>query len=766
MKRCAFRAVSLALAMAIALSTCSTISLAQSDQQTAYAVMLDTSGSMGNQSNSPTGVWGIKIIEVRRQLGGFLTSLPDGTTVKVYTFDEGLKRYEKITVNSEKQRQKLQSIFDNLNPTGKYTNLWEHLDTVMTEMATAAEATPGRPIRLLVYTDGENYPSHKSGPTLAQVLKRHKEILTNHVQLTYVTLGFELKTEVKEAMAATNINVVSSVTPDQVIPLTPEFSWSPSEVVVNQPVQFIDHTGGVVQEQVTDFGDGNTSKVSSPRHTYDSVGEYRVKLTVTSVSGETQTVAKTVRVVKAEAIDATFECRPDSIELGQTMQFNAVVSGVGVSHLWNFGDGATSTEAHPEHRFSKTGEFEVHHSLSDKSGRKNKHRKVVKVTEPVFVKPVALFASPSKLDFGEKYRFVSESTGEIESLQWFLNDKNVCDSSSFEMVAGTPGEFQLSLWVKGPGGESKTTRTIVVPAPAAPVAALVVGAANPKVGDKIIVTDMTTGLHNRSVLTLGDKKIERDYTKSDGRSFEIVLDREGPVDFTLAAFGVGGMDSVVHTVTVAARHLAPVAKLTASHVSGRGSLEVELINDSEGTIYRSVYDLGNGETIEKSGTDNLVLTLDPGTHEFTVTVYGPDEFAPSTSQIVLIEVLPPLPWYVKWLPVLSLGLVALAYGLFRFANIAADAFTDLQLTRINGALSIVDPDGSRTESQFNGRRSRERVQLEHGTTVSLECSLDPVTNNTSLLVELVKDGLPESALIDHTRNVTLGGYQIDFQPNV
>ena len=66
MKRYAFRAVSFALALVIAFTSLSQSAFAQTDQRTAYAVMLDTSGSMGRKSNSPTGSWGIKMVEVRR----------------------------------------------------------------------------------------------------------------------------------------------------------------------------------------------------------------------------------------------------------------------------------------------------------------------------------------------------------------------------------------------------------------------------------------------------------------------------------------------------------------------------------------------------------------------------------------------------------------------------------------------------------------------------------------------------------------------------
>ena len=769
MKRnCATSAVTLLMAIAITLTSFVQTTFAQNDQRTAFAVLLDTSGSMAKKSNNPTGFWGVKIIEVKKQIGGFLTSLPPGTAVKLYTFDETLVSYKTITVSTNSDRQKLQKVFDDINPTGKYTNLWEHLDTVMTEMAKAAAENPGRPIRLLVYTDGENNPSHVGGPTLTDVLEKHSDVLKNHVQLTYVTLGFELKADVKKAMVDSNIDVVPSMTPDQLIPLVPEFSWSPRIAIVDEQVQYVDHTGGVVRNQLTTFGDGEESTLRSPAHVYHEPGDYFVCLTVTSSSGETRSVTKTVRVVEREAITAKFDYRPKSVEIGQEVHFTNLTKGDGVSYAWDLGDGAESSLAHPSHTYQSAGTYTPTLVVTDAYGQTTRAVHSVTVSKPVVEKPIALFTVPETVEYDSTTRLTTESTGTITSCRWLVNGKEVASSKSFEFAGAKIGLNKVKLEVAGPGGKSTCTKDIVVNKPGAPVANLVVGSANPRMGDQLVLTDMTTGPHTRSVLTINGRTIERDYTVAGtSRTFELIMDSAGASTFKFEAFGPGGLSATTESVDVKAKHIAPVAKISVERTSGRGSLKTKVVNESKGgPIYRSVYDFGNGKTIEKEGIEGFEHTFDPGHYKVKVTVYGADEFTPSTSETVLIDVAKPYPKWVKslWWSVPSslLGLAAMSWMGFA----AVGKLKDLSLTKIDGTLEVVDSNGQREEFTFEGRRSRETVDLLDGSKVSLSCFLDPETNDIAYLCERV-DGLNiDSASLEARASASLGEMSVTFHPTL
>ncbi len=82
------------------------------------------------------------------------------------------------------------------------------------------------------------------------------------------------------------------------------FSVEPREVLVDQPVSFTDLSdpgSGVITGRVWRFGDGDSSTVQDPQHTYNTHGDYLASLTVfTSLGGATYlSTNDTIHVTKA-----------------------------------------------------------------------------------------------------------------------------------------------------------------------------------------------------------------------------------------------------------------------------------------------------------------------------------------------------------------------------------------------------------------------------------------------------------------------------------
>lgn len=74
------------------------------------------------------------------------------------------------------------------------------------------------------------------------------------------------------------------------------FSIADNEVVVGQPVEFINNSHNADRFE-WDFGDGFASNESSPIHTFTSTGTYEVMLTVKSGSGHTDKSSLSITVV-------------------------------------------------------------------------------------------------------------------------------------------------------------------------------------------------------------------------------------------------------------------------------------------------------------------------------------------------------------------------------------------------------------------------------------------------------------------------------------
>ncbi len=94
------------------------------------------------------------------------------------------------------------------------------------------------------------------------------------------------------------------------------------------------------------FGDGDSSSEFEPSHTFHSAGEYTVTLIVTNEYGCRDTIAHPIVITDVPVAyfepDTTLACE------GITLNLNNQSYGEGLTYTWDFGNGQTSTDEHPE----------------------------------------------------------------------------------------------------------------------------------------------------------------------------------------------------------------------------------------------------------------------------------------------------------------------------------------------------------------------------------------------------------------------------------
>ena len=128
-------------------------------------------------------------------------------------------------------------------------------------------------------------------------------------------------------------------------------------------VQFIDTSSvasGNIISWLWDFGDGQTSTLQNPSHTYLQSGSYMVSLTVTSDSGcsNSITVPDLVTVYPAPIADFTPKPETQSI-LNPIFEFQNISVG-GQTYHWTLGNGNTSNEFEPSAQvYPDTGNYQV-----------------------------------------------------------------------------------------------------------------------------------------------------------------------------------------------------------------------------------------------------------------------------------------------------------------------------------------------------------------------------------------------------------------------
>jgi uncharacterized repeat protein (TIGR01451 family) len=107
-----------------------------------------------------------------------------------------------------------------------------------------------------------------------------------------------------------------------------------------------------------DLGDGATSSLQNPAHTYGAIGEYTVVLTATNSWGS-QHRADTV-VVQDEPISGLRVSHDGPTTLGMPTTLNATVaSGTNVVYSWDLGDGQAASGAHLTHTYGAPGVYEL-----------------------------------------------------------------------------------------------------------------------------------------------------------------------------------------------------------------------------------------------------------------------------------------------------------------------------------------------------------------------------------------------------------------------
>lgn len=221
----------------------------------------------------------------------------------------------------------------------------------------------------------------------------------------------------------TYANCTDSATHDIIIHPLPVANFTAPVTTRCEPnltVNFQDLSTGAASWQ-WNFGDGNTSNLQNPSHTYSNYGSYTVSLFVTNAFGCTASIIRPAFVTIRRAVIAlpglpTRGCIPF------TATFNPSINALDAvtSYLWTFGDGNTSTASNPSHTYTTQGTYTVKLVITTSSGCTDS----ITVNNAVRVgsKPVADFlAAPTPVCAYQPVQFTDLSVPADEWL-WDFGD--------------------------------------------------------------------------------------------------------------------------------------------------------------------------------------------------------------------------------------------------------------------------------------------------------------------------------------------------------
>ena len=133
-------------------------------------------------------------------------------------------------------------------------------------------------------------------------------------------------------------------------------------------VVFTNTSTGSYDASLWDFGDGLTSTVESPAHTYGMAGVYTVSLAVSGPGGS-DALTRTNYITAYEPVSADFSGSPTSGVAPLTVSFANLSTGEYDTCAWAFGDGDTSGDCtDPGHTYVSAGVYTVSLAVSGLGG--------------------------------------------------------------------------------------------------------------------------------------------------------------------------------------------------------------------------------------------------------------------------------------------------------------------------------------------------------------------------------------------------------------
>lgn len=204
------------------------------------------------------------------------------------------------------------------------------------------------------------------------------------------------------------------------------------------------------------FGDGATSTVQNPNHTYSAPGLYAVSLQTVSALGNDSEQKTGLIGVKPE-VDFSADSRTGQGTLSVKFSDNSNAGSLNIlGWYWDFGDGANSTQRNPSHTYEAIGSYDVSLKITTALGDETALK-----TGFIEVGPAVDFSADKVAGAGTLSVSFSDKSDpgslEISGWLWDFGDGGTSTDQNPKHDFG-PGLFNIGLTVTTSQGEASTIK--------------------------------------------------------------------------------------------------------------------------------------------------------------------------------------------------------------------------------------------------------------------------------------------------------------------
>jgi PKD repeat protein len=251
------------------------------------------------------------------------------------------------------------------------------------------------------------------------------------------------------------------------------FTASPTAGVQPLAVTFTDTSTNTPTSWSWNFGDGYTSTLQNPSHTYTTGGTYTVSLTATNSKGS-NTLTRTSYITVDPPV-AAFSALPVTGPAPLTVQFTDESTGsIPTYWEWTFGDGwmaAGGIEArNPSNTYTTPGTYTVTLHVANAAGGNTLTRTGYITVTSGGTPPVAAFSgTPTSGSAPLTVTFTDQSTSSPTSWSWDFGDSTGSTSQNPSHSYAAAGTYTVTLTATNANGSDAEARTgyitVTEPAP-------------------------------------------------------------------------------------------------------------------------------------------------------------------------------------------------------------------------------------------------------------------------------------------------------------